>query len=52
MPESDITPAIKAPVAEFGGVMSSIPLGAEHFGRSPRTVRWWLASGRLPVEIA
>lgn len=49
MPEPDIALAITAPTAQRGGDMLSIARVAERFGRSPRTVRWWITIGRLPV---
>ncbi|HQU02982.1 MAG TPA: helix-turn-helix domain-containing protein [Acetobacteraceae bacterium] len=36
-------------IAHSGEKMLSIARVAERFGRSPRTVRWWIATGRLPV---
>ena len=36
-------------INQRGAMLLSIARVAEWFGRSPRTVRWWLASGRLPV---
>lgn len=49
MPKPEIAPAITAPIAQRGWDMLTIARVAERFGRSPRTVRWWIATGRLPV---
>ena len=42
-------PELFEPIAQRGGMLLSIARVAERFGRSPRTVRWWIATGRLPV---
>ena len=43
------SPEIFERIAPSGEKMLSIARVAERFGRSPRTVRWWIATGRLPV---
>lgn len=48
-PEGISSPEFLEPIAQRDRTMLSIARVAERFGRSPRTVRWWIATGRLPV---
>lgn len=48
-PDPIYLPEIHEPIARRDTTMLSIARVAELFGRSPRTVRWWIATDRLPV---
>lgn len=48
-PELIASPKLPERIASSDRTMLSIARVAERFGRSPRTVRWWIATGRLPA---
>ena len=48
-PELIASPKLPERIASSDRTMLSIARVAERFGRSTRTVRWWIATGRLPV---
>lgn len=49
LPERSFSPKTPELISHRDRTMLSIARVAERFGRSPRTVRWWIATGRLPV---